>query len=264
MDEAVIAGRIAQELTVKPAQVIATIGLIKEGCTVPFISRYRKEVTGNLDEVQVRDVSHRLSSYTNLETRRIEIIRGIFAQGKLTEDLLRNLQKCRSLTELEDIYAPFKKKKKTRGMIAREKGLEPLAQIICRDREDEVIRQAAAFVAVNTENPELSVSTAEEAVQGAEDIIAEDISQDVDARSLVKSFYLKTGRLVVKGIGGEEKKTTSTYAMYWDYAEPLSTLKPHRVLAVNRGEREGELEVKIETDEAAAVSLVQGRYEMHN
>ncbi len=259
-----IVDRIARDLDLKPSQVSAVAGLVKEGCTVPFIARYRKEKTGSLDEVQVREVSHRMVSYTNLETRRVEIIRGIFSQGKLDEELLGNLRKCSTLSELEDIYAPYKKKKKTRGMIAREKGLEPLAEIMRTHEEAMVLSRAPEFVRVDEENAELSVSSPEEALQGAMDIIADSVSQDPDNRAAVKALYLRGGRVVVKGIGDDEKKALSVYQMYWSYSEPLSTLKAHRVLAINRGEREGVLEVKIEVDEEAACALLRGRIETRN
>jgi uncharacterized protein len=264
VNEAAIADRIAGELSVKPAQVSATVRLIRDGCTVPFISRYRKELTGSLDEVQVREVSHRLVSYGNLEERRLEIIRAVFSQGKLSEDLYENLRRCDTLSGLEDIYAPCRKKKKTRGMIAREKGLEPLARILCSEGEDAVRGRAGDFIRQDAEHPELSVASAEEAIQGAMDIVAENVSQDAETRAAVKALYLGTGSLVVKGVGDDKKKEQSTYGMYWDYREPLSTLRPHRVLAVNRGEREGELAVKIEVDEDAASGLLQGRVTVAN
>ena len=259
-----ITDRIARDLGVKPSQVSAVADLVSEGCTVPFIARYRKEKTGSLDEVQVLEISHRMVSYTNLEQRRLEIIRGIFSQGKLDEELLGNLRKCSTLAELEDIYAPYKKKKKTRGMIAREKGLEPLAEIMRTQQEAVLLSRAMEFVRVDKENAELSVSSPEEALQGAMDILADSVSQDPDNRAAVKALYLRGGRVVVKGIGDEEKKAQSVYQMYWSYAEPLSTLKAHRVLAINRGEREGVLEVKIEVDEDAACALLRGRVEIKN
>ncbi|HUJ75199.1 MAG TPA: Tex-like N-terminal domain-containing protein, partial [bacterium] len=259
-----IVQRIAGDLDVKPTQVSAVADLVAEGCTVPFIARYRKEKTGSLDEVQVLEVAHRLVSYTNLEQRRLEIIRAIFQQGKLDEELLGTLKRCATLAEMEDIYAPYKKKKKTRGMIAREKGLEPLAQVMRTQEEAVVLARAPEFVRVDTENAELSVSTAEEALQGAMDILAESVSQDPDNRAAVKARFMRGGRVVVKGVGGEEKKAQSVYQMYWDYAEPLSTLKAHRVLAINRGEREGVLDVKIEVDEEAACALLRGRVEIKN
>jgi protein Tex len=264
VSEQEIIDRISRDLDVKPHQVSAVVDLIKDECTVPFIARYRKEKTGSLDEVQVREISHRVVSCSNLETRRLEIIRAIFSQGKLDEELLGNLRTCATLSELEDIYAPYKKKKKTRGMVAREKGLEPLAAIVRTQEESIVLARAPEFVRRDEENAELSVSSPEEALQGAMDILAESASQDPDNRAAVKALYLRSGRVVVKGIGDEEKKSQSVYQMYWDYAEPLSTLKAHRVLAMNRGEREGALEVKIEVDEEAACALLRERHELSN
>ena len=258
-----IAARIARDLDVKPSQVSAVAELVAEGCTVPFIARYRKEKTGTLDEVQVREVSHRLVSYVNLETRRLEIIRGIFSQGKLDEELLGNLRKCATLSEMEDIYAPFKKKKKTRGMIARERGLEALAEIVRTQEEAAVLSRAHDFVRAD-EDSALCVSSPEEALQGALDILAESVSQDPDHRAAVKAQYMRGGRIVVTGIGDDEKKAQSVYQMYWNYSEPLSTLKAHRVLAMNRGEREGALDVKIEVDEEAACALLRGRIATKN
>jgi len=255
---------IAAQLSIRASQASAVVELTAEGCTVPFISRYRKERTGELDEVQVRDVVHLHQSLTNLETRRIEVIQAIFAQGKLSEELYGNIRKCSTLTEIEDIYAPYKRKKKTRGMIAQEKGLEPLADIVASGSAAEVRAAAPNFVKENAEQPELSVASAEEAIKGAMDIVAERVSQDPENRVAVKKLYLRDGFLTVKGVGDEAKKEKSTYQMYWDYRESLSSLKPHRVLAVNRGEREGELEVGLEVDEDAAAKALQGRYQLAN
>ncbi|WP_304226664.1 Tex-like N-terminal domain-containing protein [Gracilinema caldarium] len=264
VNEVALMKRIAEEMSINLGQVSAVIGLFAEGCTVPFIARYRKEKTGSLDEVQVREIDHRFTSGKNLEGRRIEIIRGIFEQGKLTEALYENITKAATLTELEDLYAPFKRKKKTRGMVAQEKGLEPLAQAM-QELDAAALRKAAeAYVREDTEHPELSVPSVDEALQGAMDIIAEQVAQDPDNRSDIKKFYLADGRIMVKGIGDEEKKKTSTYQMYWDYTEQLSQIKPHRVLAINRGEREGELEVTIDVDENAATELLQRKYTIHN
>lgn len=256
--------KIADILSIRDSQAAAVIELSEEGCTVPFISRYRKERTGELDEVQVREVVSHNQSLNNLESRRIEVIKGIFGQGKLSEELFANINKCNTLTEIEDIYAPYKRKKKTRGMLALEKGLEPLAEIIAKGSNKDVLDAAPAFVKENEENPELSVASAEDAIKGAMDIIAERVSQDPDNRVAVKKLYLMSGFLLVKGIGEEEKKEKSTYKMYWDYKEALASLKPHRVLAVNRGEKEGELEVSLELDEEAAVKQLQGRYTIAN
>lgn len=256
--------RIAEDLKVRVSQVSAVVGLIAEGCTVPFISRYRKEMTGSLDEVQVRDVDHGFTSGKNLETRRLEIVRGIFEQGKLTEGLYENIFKAATLAELEDIYAPYKRKKKTRGMVAQEKGLEPLAEAMLELDAESLRAKAGEFVKEDSENPALSVASVDDALQGAMDILAERVSQDPTNRATVKSFYLKDGRIIVKGVGDEEQKKTSTYQMYWDFAEPLSQVKPHRVLAINRGEREGALEVTLDVDENVATELLQRKYEVHN
>jgi uncharacterized protein len=264
IDEIGILKRIASELTIRMEQVSAVIGLVAEGCTIPFISRYRKERTGSLDEVQVRDSAHHFESYKNLEERRIEVIKGIFALGKLSQELYSNLKKANTLAEIEDIWTPYKKKKKTRGMLAEERGLSPLAEIMLAKDDAAVEAAAPQFVRIDPEKAELTVATPKDAIMGAMDIVAERMSQDPENRAAVKSYYLKTGHLITKGVGDEAKKETSTYQMYWDYAEPLNQLKAHRVLAVNRGERENALEVKIDVDEEGAVSTLNDRAFIHN
>ena len=264
VNEVALMKRIAEELKINLGQVSTVVGLFAEGCTVPFIARYRKEVTGSLDEVQVRDIDHLFNAGKNLENRRLEIIRGIFEQGKLTEGLYGNIRAAATLTELEDLYAPYKRKKKTRGMMAQEKGLEPLAEAMLELDAAALRKKAEEFVKEDAEHPELSVASVDDALQGAMDILAERVAQDPANRAVVKSFYLADGRLIVKGVGDEEKKKTSTYQMYWDYTEPLSQIKPHRVLAVNRGEREGALEVTMDVDENAATELLQRKYRLAN
>jgi uncharacterized protein len=264
VNEVSIMKGIAEQLGVNLGQVSAVVGLLGEGSTVPFIARYRKEKTGSLDEVQVRDVDHLFSSGKNRETRRLEIIRGIFDQGKLTESLYENIIGAATLTELEDIFAPYKRKKKTRGMAAIEKGLEPLAEAMLELEGAALVKKAVDFIREDDENPALSVATAEEALQGAMDILAERVAQEPETRAAVKSFYGKDGRVIVKGVGNDEKKKTSTYQMYWDYMESLSQIKPHRVLAINRGEREGLLEVTVDVDENTVAELLQRKYDIHN
>lgn len=239
--------KIAQELTIRISQVGAVFQLADEGCTIPFISRYRKEKTGNLDEVQVRDIFSKRTSYINLEERRIEIIKGIFNQGKLSQELYENIKKCTTLTELEEIYAPYKKKKKTRGMLAVEKGLEPLAAIMQTHDAKTVEVESSKFVCINEEKPEFSVHTVEEAIQGAMDIIAEKLSQNPEYRAFIKQQFFNNGKIVSKGID-ESKKDASVYQMYWDFSSLLKDVKPHHVLALNRAEREGEITVSIEPD----------------
>lgn len=269
VNEVGIMTRIATELSIRVAQVAAVITLINEGCTVPFISRYRKEQHGSLDEVQVRDCDHLFKSYGNLESRRIEIIKGIFAQGKLTDSLYEAVTKAGTLTELEDLWAPFKKKKRTRGMIAIEKGLDPLADAMLELDDAALEAKAAEFVKENTETPELSVASVADALSGAQDILAERTSQSTENRSAVRDFYLSSGTIVTKGIvpegqTEESAQKTSVYQMYWDYSEPLSEIKPHRILAINRGEREGALEVTINVDIDGAVSLLQKKSRIAN
>jgi len=256
-------------LGIKKNQVSAVIGLLGEGSTVPFIARYRKEATGALDEVQIRDIEHKYTGKKNLETRRLEIIRGIFEQGKLDDALYANIAKAATLAELEDIYAPYKKKRKTRGMAAAEKGLAPLAVFMKELEEKPLLEKAAGFIVVNEEKPELSVAGVNEVLQGAMDIIAEQVSQETANRAAIKAFYHKDGRIIVKaavkeGVDAEEAKKTSTYQMYWDYNEPLSQIKAHRILAINRGEREGVLDVTVDVDEIAASELLWNKYEIHN
>ncbi|MDR1898545.1 MAG: RNA-binding transcriptional accessory protein [Treponema sp.] len=275
VNEVTLMKGIAEKLAVGVAQVSAVVGLLNEGSTVPFIARYRKEKTGSLDEVQVREVDHLFAAGKNLETRRLEIIRGIFEQGKLTGALYRNIGGAATMAELEDIYGPYKRKKKTRGMIAAEKGLEPLAEAMTELETGALRARAEDFVTGPAgegppgEGPDLSVPTVEDALQGAMDIIAERVSQEGGNRAAVKAFYLKTGQITVRGsgtsgLGDEEAKKTSTYQMYWDYREPLSRIKAHRILAINRGEREGALEVAVDVDEEAAAGLLLRNYTLHN
>ena len=264
VNEVEIMKRIAEELNIRMQQVSAVITLVNEGCTIPFISRYRKEMHGSLDEVQVRDSDKLFKSYLNLETRRLEIVRGVFAAGKLTELLYDNIMKASTLAELEDIWAPFKKKKKTRGMLAVERGLQGLADLMKELEEAELVKRAQDFVKTDCEDETLNVPTVEEALTGASDIIAEETAQDTENRKTVHDFFMATGMFEVKGIGDEEAQKTSVYQMYWEYSEALNQIKPHRVLAINRGEREGVLEVKINVDVDEAVARVQSRSIQHN
>lgn len=249
-----IVKKISEELEIPINQVNATINLIKEGNTIPFISRYRKEVTGSLNEVQVRDIFHKLTFHENLEERRIEIIKNIYSQGKLNKDLYINILKCQSISELEDIYAPYKKKKKTRAMIAIEKGLQELAELM--EKIEKIEKEAERFV-----DPEKGVNNIEEALQGAMDIIAEKIAQDMDNRKLIRDFIINSGEIITKGLKDEN---TSVYKMYYNYKEPLKQIKPHRILAINRGEREEELEVKIEFNDEKAIELLVSKYKIAN
>lgn len=269
VNEVEIMKKIAEELNIRIQQVSTVISLFEEGNTVAFISRYRKDKTGDLDEVQVRDCDHLYKSYHNLEDRRLEIVKGVFAQGKLTETLYNAIMSATTLSALEDLWAPFKKKKKTRGMVAQEKGLEPLADAMLKMDDSSIEKEAEKFVKTDNEDPALNVETAADALAGAQDILAERVSQETGNREKVHDLYIKTGNIVTKGIvpegqSEEEAQKLSTYQMYWDYKEPLNQVKPHRILAINRGEREGALEVTIDVDVDDAVKLLQKQYEINN
>ncbi|MBP5176429.1 MAG: RNA-binding transcriptional accessory protein [Treponema sp.] len=269
VNEVEIMKKIAEELNIRITQVSAVISLVQEGCTIPFIARYRKEQHGSLDEVQVRDCDHLFTSYKNLEERRLDIVKGIFNQNKLTESLYNAVMNAKTLTELEDLWAPFKKKKKTRGMIAAEKGLEPLADAMLELDDSALEAKAAEFVRTDSKDEALNVPTAEDAIKGAQDIIAERVSQNPENRKDVHDLYMSTGTMVTKGIvpEGQDAETaekTSTYKMYWDYSEPLNQVKPHRILAINRGEREGALEVTLDVSVEDAVAELTKKQKVNN
>lgn len=269
VNEVEIMKKIAEELDIRIQQVSAVISLIQEDCTIAFISRYRKEKTGNLDEVQVRDCDHLFKSYKNLEERRLEIVKGVFAQGKLTDSLYEAIMSATTLAALEDLWAPFKKKKKTRGMVAQEKGLEPLADAMLVMDDSSIEKEAEKYVKTDAEDSALNVETAKDALAGAKDIIAERVSQDSENRTAIHDLYMATGSIKSKGIVPEDQTEeqamkTSTYQMYWDYAEPLNQVKPHRILAMNRAEREGALEVTIDVDVDAAIDLITKKTDTHN
>lgn len=270
VNEVEIMKKIAGELTITISQVSAVISLVAEGCTIPFIARYRKEKHGSLDELQVRECDHLFTSYRNLEERRIEIVQGIFKQNKLTETLYNSVMGAKTMTELEDLWAPFKKKKKTRGMMAQEKGLEPLADFIAGENNDAAVEEKAKeFIKTDNEDSSLNVETAEDAINGAKDILAERISQDTKNRESLHDLYMAEGNIKTKGIvpdGMNEKdaEESSTYKMYWDYSEPLNQVKPHRILAINRAEREGALEVTLDVDVESGVKEIQKKFKSSN
>ena len=227
---------IANELNVKSYQVEKTIELIDSGNTIPFIARYRKEVTGGLSDETLRSLDERLKYLRNLEERKGEVKTSIENQGKLTYEIIKNLEIAQTLAEVEDIYRPYKQKKKTRATVAKANGLEPLAQIIKEQKETKPIEEIAKKYL--NEN----VQTVEDAVQGAKDIIAEEISDNPEFRKQIKKIYYREGYIVTKN----SKEENSTYAMYNDFKEKLSTIPSHRILAINRGEKEEFLKVTIE------------------
>lgn len=270
VNEVDIMKKIAEELNIRVSQVSAVISLINEDCTIAFISRYRKDKTDNLNEVEVAECDHKFKSYKNLEERRLEIVRGIFGQGKLTESLYNAVMGAKTLTELEDLWAPFKKKKKTRGMVAIEKGLEPLADFMEGQNNDAAVEaEAQKFIKTDNEDPALNVESFMDAIAGAQDIIAERTSQNPQNRSDVHDLYMAEGTIETKGIvpegvDAETAEKTSTYKMYWDYSESLNQVKPHRILAMNRAEREGALSVNINVPVDGAIALLQKKAKPSN
>ena len=243
---------IAEELGIKPSQVENTIKLIDEGNTIPFIARYRKEVTGGLSDEILRNLGERLTYLRNLETRKEEIVKSIEEQGKLTDEILQAVAIAKTLAEVEDIYRPYKQKKKTRATVAKAKGLEPLAEIILEQKEKKDINEIAKeFVNINKlseedkKNKDKVVANEEEAIQGALDIIAENISDNAKYRKEIKKICYREALIVTKAI----KEEQSNYEMYYDYQEALKFIPSHRILAINRGEKEEFLKVKIEKPE---------------
>ena len=227
---------IANELNVKSYQVEKTIELIDSGNTIPFIARYRKEVTGGLSDETLRSLDERLKYLRNLEERKGEVKTSIENQGKLTDEIIKNLEIAQTLAEVEDIYRPYKQKKKTRATVAKANGLEPLAQIIKEQKETKPIEEIAKKYL--NEN----VQTVEDAVQGAKDIIAEEISDDPEFRKQIKKMYYREGFIVTKSL----KEENPIYNMYNDFKEKISTIPSHRILAINRGEKEEFLKVSID------------------
>ena len=241
---------IAEELNIKVQQVENTIKLIDEGKTIPFIARYRKEVTGGLSDEVLRTFGERLNYLRNLEKRKEEVTNSIEEQGKLTEEIVKDLENAMTLAEVEDIYRPYKQKKKTRATVAKAKGLEPLAEIILTQEEAKDIRE----IATEYINDEKEVKTVEEAIQGALDIIAEMISDNPEYRKLIKQIIYSKGIIKTTATKPEEK---SAYEMYYDYSENVNKIPSHRILAINRGEKEEFLKVKIEKEEEKILEKIE-------
>ena len=256
-----IINKIAQELNVKPTQVENAVKLIDEGNTIPFIARYRKEATGGLSDEILRDLGERLNYLRNLETRKGEVINSINEQGKLTDELTIAIASAETLAEVEDLYRPFKQKKKTRATVARSKGLEPLAEIIIAQEEKTPIEQIATeYINIDSlseedkANKDKVVATAEDAIQGALDIIAENISDNAKYRKYIKKICYHEGSIVTKAVNTEEK---SNYEMYYDFTELVCKLPSHRILAINRGEKENCLKVSISKPEEKILYYIE-------
>lgn len=244
---------LAKELKWPKGKLAATIALIDEGNTIPFIARYRKEVTGEMDETVLRTLVERLGYLRNLSKRKEEILQSIDEQGKLTDELRAQIMAANVLQEVEDLYLPYRQKRKTRASVAKEKGLEPLALSIL----DAADRTRPELLAKDYLNAELGVESVDDALSGARDIIAEIIADDADIRKICRNLTWKDSRIVSKAV---DEQAVTPYEMYYAYEEPVSKVPPHRVLAINRGESEKALSVKIAQPEEAILSEISRKY----
>lgn len=244
---------LQKELTeYRPKQLTTVLTLLNEGNTVPFIARYRKEMTGSLDEVQIREIEERYTYLGNLEKRKEEVLRLIEEQDKLTEDLAKSIQKATKMQQVEDLYRPYKQKRRTKATIAKEKGLEPLADWLQSfPVEADVMLEAEKYIDLEKE-----VASAEAALQGAHEIIAERVSDEPKFRSWIRDFTFKQGQYI-STVKNEEKDEKSVYEMYYDFSEPVSKMVSHRVLATNRGEKEDILKVAILVEEEKISSYLE-------
>ena len=237
-----IIAKIAEELGIKKSQADAAVKLIDEGNTIPFIARYRKEVTGALNDEVLRNLYDRLNYLRNLEEKKETVLKTIEEQGKLTEELKSQILAAETLVVVEDLYRPYRPKRRTRATIAKEKGLEPLAELIlAQNLTTSLLEEAAKFV-----NPEKEVASQEDAIAGAKDIIAESISDEADYRMHIRDLTVKKGRITSTA---KDPEAESVYEMYYEFDEPVAKLAGHRILALNRGEAEKILTVKIEAPE---------------
>ncbi|MGI6255768.1 MAG: Tex family protein [Acutalibacter sp.] len=245
---------LAEEFQVKPEHASAVVELLDEGNTVPFIARYRKERHGAMDDQTIRELADRLSYLRGLEERRKEVLAAIEGQGKLTPQLEAAIGRAATLAEVDDLYRPYRPKRRTRAGIAREKGLEPLAQLLRKGRDDagRPLRQSPEELAQKWVDPEKGVETWEEALQGAKDILAEDFSDDAAIRKGLREMLQRNGALKSVGV----KEEDSVYRLYYEFQEPLKRLRSHQVLAVNRGEKEGFLKVSVQPGEESPIPRI--------
>ena len=241
---------LKSEFNLRDSQIENTIKLIDEGNTIPFIARYRKEMTGEMSDVTLRAFYDKLVYLRNLQSRKDDVKRIIEEQGKLTEEIVKNIEQAKTLQEVEDIYAPFKQKKRTRAIIAKEKGLEPLAMSILNENID-LEKEAKKYI-----NFEKEVNSELDALKGAKDIIAEIVSEDAKLRKYIRDLSLREGTIITKNTKDEK----SVYDMYYDYSEAVKTIAPHRVLAINRGEKEEFLKVKLEINNDKVINHIIDNY----
>lgn len=242
---------LIKEMGLRPSQVENTIKLIDEGNTIPFIARYRKEMTEEMTDIQLREFGEKLTYLRNLEARKEDVKRLIDEQGKLGQDLIEAIEKAKSLQEVEDIYAPFKQKKRTRATIAKERGLEPLAMMILLSKKLDLGKEAMAYI-----DPEKGVDDIDTAIAGAKDILAEVMSDNADIRKYIREQALKRGQLQSKAKLEED----SVYRLYYDFTERVADIPPHRTLAINRGEKEGILNVKLVVDDQQMLDKIVRSY----
>ncbi|MGG2090515.1 Tex family protein [Priestia aryabhattai] len=235
-----IVQRVSKEVEISQKQVQNVIALVEDGNTVPFIARYRKEQTGALDEVQIRNILDSWNYLMNLEERKEEVRRLIEEQGKLTEELAAQIHQAKKLQQVEDLYRPFKQKRRTKATVAKEKGLEPLAQWLLSFPRSEVKNEAQTYI-----NEEAGVQSSDEAIQGALDIVAEQISDEASYRQWIRATTVKDG-IIVTSVKDREKDEKNIYEMYYEYTEAVKRIVPHRILAMNRGEKDGILKVSID------------------
>ncbi len=234
----------------RPKQLTPVLNLLNEGNTVPFIARYRKEMTGSLDEVQIREIEERYAYLENLEKRKTEVIRLIDEQGKLTPELEAEITQAVKMQQVEDLYRPYKQKRRTKATIAKEKGLEPLAKWLMQLTDGEVQSEAEKYI-----DKEKEVSSAEEALHGAHEIIAEQVSDNAKFRTWIRSYTYNKG-MYVSNVKDEQADEKGVYEMYYDFAEPVHKMVSHRILATNRGEKEDILKVFFQVDEAAILAYL--------
>ncbi|OEG00253.1 RNA-binding transcriptional accessory protein [Vulcanibacillus modesticaldus] len=247
--------QISEELKIKKEQTKQVIRLLDEGNTIPFIARYRKELTGQLDETTLRNIFEKITYLRNLHQRKEEVIRLIEAQGKLTDELRKEIESASKLQRVEDLYRPYKPKRRTRASIAKEKGLEPFAEVLLEKMDyDQIVELAQKYI-----SKEYELSTVDEVIQGGQDIIAEMISDDPVVREWVRNETFNRGIIRVQAKDSDKE---SVYEMYYDYQEPIKNIRHHRVLAINRGEKEDYLKVKIQIDEKSIIDGLVNKFSL--
>ncbi|MEJ2365513.1 MAG: Tex-like N-terminal domain-containing protein, partial [Deltaproteobacteria bacterium] len=247
--------KIAEELELKPQQVLATAALLEEGATVPFVARYRKEATGSLDEVAITTIRDRLNQLRELDKRREAVLKSLHERELLTDELQKRIMAAESLSVLEDIYLPYRPKRRTRATVAREQGLEPLAlKLLAQKQTTDPLAEAAAFI-----QPEKGVETIEDGLAGARDIIAELVNEDQVTRTKMRALYAEKGMFQARVVPGKEVEGKK-YRDYFDWQEPVSKAPSHRILAMRRGEKEGVLSLRVHPPEAEAMSLLESLF----